>query len=129
MYALTPSLMTGVEQIDAEHQDLVMAINRIGAAEQEGSLPDTLQRLGEFRDLIKEHFESEERYLLLVKYPGASAHAKHHAETVELLTRLEDDLQSERLVLGDAASQCFYELLGAVLTMDMRVLNWLADQK
>jgi|JI9StandDraft_2_1071091.scaffolds.fasta_scaffold190291_2 hemerythrin-like metal-binding protein len=127
MYSLMPSMITGIAQLDAEHQDLVSAINRIHEAEQSGSTPEVLNRLGEFRDHLAGHFKHEETYLTLHRYPGRDAHMKHHAETLVSLDRIVEELSSSLIELGGIAAECFTDLLGAILTMDMRFLNWQAE--
>lgn len=127
MYKLQPSMMTGVAQIDAEHLDLVTAINQIGAAGQEKASPDVIRRLGAFRDDVVRHFENEERYLRIVRYPAADSHAKHHAEIIAALDRLVEGLQDGALTPRQVAEECFHELIGAVIVMDMRFRDWHAE--
>jgi hemerythrin-like metal-binding protein len=129
MFNLTPSMMTGIAQVDNDHHDLVAAINLIKAAEQEASIPDILKRLKEFRDHLAGHFKAEEHYLRMLRYPGADAHAGHHGEILAGLDRLLDGVIAGALEPGEIASQCFYDLMGAVVTMDHRFLNWHQEHK
>lgn len=129
MYSLTPSMQTGIAQLDAEHQDLVMAINRIEEAERHGATPGVIMQLREFKEHLTEHFDSEERYLRMLHYPDADAHAKHHAETVTALDRMLQSVLDGEIEIGEIARECFHELLGTVITVDMRFLNWHAEHK
>ena len=129
MYALTPSMLTGVTQLDAEHQDLVTVINRIASAEERHDSSEVLTHLRHFRDELAGHFRHEEEYLGLLSYPARDAHAKHHAETISALERIADELADSVIDLGGIAAECFYELLGTVLTMDMRFLDWHQEKK
>lgn len=129
MYSLTPSMLTGISQLDAEHQDLVLAINLIEEAEHRRAVPDLIKRLIAFKDEMALHFRHEETYLDLLRYPARDAHAKHHAETLTALARIAEELDDGRLEPGDIAAECFNELLGTVLMMDMRFLNWHSEQK
>lgn len=129
MFSLLPSMLTGIAHMDAEHHDLVGAINRIHEAEKRGSGPDVLKRLAEFRDHLAGHFEHEESYLALQQYPARDAHAKHHAESLVALDRMIEELSEGGIELGDIAAGCFSELLGAILMMDMRFLNWQAEME
>jgi hemerythrin-like metal-binding protein len=122
-------MLTGIAQLDAEHQDLVTVINGIREAEQQGALHDVMRRLAFFKDELAGHFRHEETYLDLLRYPAREAHAKHHAETLTALERMAEELGEGLIELGDIAASCFNELLGTVLIMDMRFLNWHREQK
>lgn len=129
MYNLIPSMMTGIAQVDDDHHDLVAAINLIENAEKEASLPDVLKLLRDFRNHLATHFTSEELYLRMLKYPGIRTHAEHHSEIITGLDRMQEDVVAGTLVLGDIAAQCFHELMNAVITMDLRFLNWYEENK
>lgn len=129
MFALSEAMLTGQQQLDGEHQDLVLCINRLDDAERQGDLPEVLRLLAIFKSDLAEHFEREEVYLGLVRYPRQVKHAEHHAETIALLERVIKDVQSGLRALGDIASACFDELLQTVLLMDMEVINWRADRR
>ena len=129
MYALTPAMLTGVAHLDAEHQDLVTAINRIAGAEARHDLGEVLAHLKRFRDELAGHFRHEETYLGLLAYPARDAHAKHHAETLTAIERIAEELADSAIELGGIAAECFEELLGTVLLMDMRFLDWNREKK
>lgn len=129
MYSLLPTMLTGIAQLDAEHHELVSTINGVHESELRGSVTDTLKQLVEFKEHLAGHFEHEEGYLTLHRYPARDAHAKHHAETLVALERIIDDLDAGVIDLGNIAAECFNELLGTILMMDMRFLNWQAEQE
>ena len=129
MYSLISSMLTGITQLDVEHHELVSAINRVHEAELRGSVPDTVKRLAEFKEHLAGHFEHEEGYFTLHRYPALDAHAKHHAETLVALERIIEDLSAGAIELGEIAAECFNELLDTILMMDMRFLNWLAERE
>jgi hemerythrin len=78
---------------------------------------------------LADHFRHEEEYLQLLGYPARDAHGKHHAETLTALDRIAEEIRDGVIEPGEIAGECFNELLGTVLTMDMRFLNWHAEQK
>ncbi|MBL8707694.1 MAG: hemerythrin domain-containing protein [Rhodospirillaceae bacterium] len=129
MYALSEAMLTGVPQLDGEHQDLVLCINRLEDAERNGDLAEVLRLLAIFKSGLAEHFAREEAYLGLISFPRLDAHAKHHSETIVALERMVEELQAGASILGEIAAQCFNELLQAVLLMDMQVINWRADRQ
>lgn len=128
MYSLTPAMMTGIDPLDLEHQDLVKTINQIHAAEIGLDKEAVRTWLTKFKTDLVAHFEAEEAYLETLAYPAREAHAKHHADTVTALDRIAATLHSDATVTGGIAAQCFDGLLQAVLTMDMRFLNWQAER-
>jgi hemerythrin-like metal-binding protein len=129
MYALSEAMLTGLPQLDGEHQDLVLCINQLDDAERKGNLPEALRLLAAFKVSLADHFEREEAYLGIIRFPRQDKHAKHHAETIVALERIIDDVQAGARALGDVAAACFDELLQAVLLMDMQVINWRADRQ
>ncbi len=80
-YLWTNSLALGLPEIDKEHRDLFAGTNRLLAAMCEGQdakivLP-LAERLGE---QVLQHFDSEERAMAAVGYPGLATQRVEHAE-------------------------------------------------
>ncbi|WP_374312885.1 bacteriohemerythrin [Dongia sp.] len=121
-FVLLPSMRTGVDSLDAEHQDLVSAINRIGVAEQDGDQGALLVSLHAFRSELADHFANEEHYLRMLKYPESDAHVRHHSNVIIALDSLRENLG---ITPAGIAARCYTELLTAVVTKDMEFLNWL----
>lgn len=125
-YSLLPSMQTGVAQLDAEHQDLVGAINRIDEAERGGDLISIVSSLNLFRNELAGHFANEEHYLRVMQFPGCDGHISHHTEVVAALDRMREAIGRKS---GGVAALCFTELLATVVTMDMHFLNWLETRR
>lgn len=74
------SLATGIERIDREHQELMVAIQRFQKAVQEGSglgiVNGTVKLLVRYSE---DHFTLEESYMAQIKYPRLPAHREDHA--------------------------------------------------
>jgi hemerythrin-like metal-binding protein len=121
-------MLTGVPTIDAEHQDLVAAINRLEQAEKAGDLQEVIVRLKSLRDDLALHFASEERYLRMVRFPASDEHAQHHAETLSAIDQLLGQVASSSVVSGTLAEECYHNFLSILLTRDMRFVNWLHDR-
>jgi len=82
----TTKLNIGVPKIDADHQEIVRLLNRMG------HLPEEPQREAEFRELIKElvemlsaHFKFEEEYFSELEYEEADAHRSEHSRLLQEL--------------------------------------------
>lgn len=86
-----PSLATGNEQIDAQHQTLFELANRLhGATTGETADPEAVQdAVYGLADYVLEHFEAEEALMLRLGYPGAGSHRGLHevlaADTMRLV--------------------------------------------
>lgn len=119
-------MQTGVAQLDAEHQDLVGAINRIDEAECSGDLVSIVSSLNSFRTELASHFANEEHYLRVLQFPGYDGHVIHHTEVVAALDRMREAVGRKS---GNVAARCFTELLATVVTMDMHFLNWLETRR
>jgi hemerythrin len=78
---------------------------------------------------IEAHFQREEAYLEIVRYPGLAAHTAHHAETLSRLQDIQQDCTAQTGLRTDTAMICFDELLRAVLKQDLEVVNWEADSR
>jgi hemerythrin len=94
--------------IDSEHKILVAMVNGIyNAMETQGPFQNQiiLDKLANLSNGIKNHFESEERFLLDNKYPEYDSHKLEHTILVERLDefesrfKLEEKAFSEKMLL------------------------------
>lgn len=101
------SWLLGIEEIDADHQEMVRLTNRLvelrvpvgeSAAQApvgEPSLEALKRRLEELIDKVRTHFDREERFLRAIGYPGYAEHRREHlmqmAEFTDLRRCLERD--------------------------------------
>jgi hemerythrin-like metal-binding protein len=129
MYSLLPSMQTGISHVDSEHRDLVVAINHIEAAAESGDISTVLTHLDAFQQKLAGHFSNEEKSLREMQYPACDSHANHHSEVIASIDQLKRGVSEGSVELEQIAPQCFTDLLGAVVTMDMRFLNWLEDRR
>jgi hemerythrin len=74
---------TGLELIDAQHQQLVSITNELFhacvAGDEDRVFKETMSRMVEY---VKYHFGAEQQMLLRVKYPDYNDHKKQHDEMV-----------------------------------------------
>ena len=75
-----PSLATGIERIDRQHKELMVAIQRFEEAVHEGSglrvVNGTVKLLVRYAE---DHFTLEESYMAHIEYPQLAAHREDHA--------------------------------------------------
>lgn len=82
---LMNSIKTGNATIDAEHRDLFQCLQEINAhlGEKEGE--KAFATCLKLREMLEEHFESEEKILRQAEFPRLESHLISHKETRELL--------------------------------------------
>ncbi len=79
-----------IDEIDAQHKELLAMINRLHSATVSGdwsrqivTLTDILMGL---IDYLQYHFATEEKYMILHEYPGYEEHHKEHSQFVAEVT-------------------------------------------
>ena len=79
--AFDESLRTGIEEIDAQHHQLIEIYNELVEALKAGranrAMDTILARLYRY---TKEHFATEERLLEATNYPRLESHGRAHAQ-------------------------------------------------
>lgn len=109
-------LDVGVEEIDAQHRQLVKALNRFVEACDEGCGGDELVgMLGFLDDYAREHFATEERIQVESGFPDYEAHRELHLEFINRLHEL------KRRFLHEGASP------EIVAEINLMVAGWLVS--
>ena len=93
-------LSVGVEEIDADHQNLVNYLNELFVACAAGQGPAVLKdTLTHVKDYTRTHFAHEEDLMRKIKYPGLDTHVHDHAflisELDDLIEAFEDGSDHE----------------------------------
>ncbi len=107
----TESLAVGIPEIDQQHQELFLRLERLlrgivgGEREEVGRL---LEFLG---DYVVRHFGAEERWMMQSGYPDYPRHKAEHDRFMQDFLRM----------------QVEFEQKGPTVLMGMRVNNWVAD--
>jgi hemerythrin len=94
--SLDPLLLTGVDEIDAQHRELFARVgalleasrNRLGREE----VVRTLEFLGQY---VVDHFALEERMMVAAGYPRFEGHRAEHHHFVKEFEILRHELKSE----------------------------------
>ena len=110
----TDTLSVGIDVIDDDHKGLIDIINRVLAAEREGT--SVKWALGELATYANDHFTREEKMMEAANYPDLAAHKKTHEAFVEWL-------QSLRTVYGADPGAEYY----LAETMREYLQTWLTD--
>jgi hemerythrin-like metal-binding protein len=92
----TPDLSVGVEEIDGQHRELFLRINRLVEAVKRSEckyvIGDVMKFLHEY---VVEHFGDEEAIMLRHEYPHYEEHRAQHAGFIEGLADMEEELKNE----------------------------------
>jgi hemerythrin len=79
LFVWKPSYELDIPEIDAQHRHLVGLINQLYDAMKVGQGQEILDHiLGELQVYIKEHFETEERFMQQHHYPDFEKHREEH---------------------------------------------------
>ncbi len=81
----------GVEQIDAQHRELVRRAERLLAAVEHGDRAEVGRTLTFLRAYVLEHFRAEQSAMAAAGYPLADDHAEEHARFARQLLALETE--------------------------------------
>ena len=107
----TDALAIGIPEIDQQHQELFLRLERLlrgivgGEREEVGRL---LEFLGTY---VVSHFGAEERWMVQSGYPDYAGHKSEHDRFMQDYLRM----------------QVEFEQKGPTVLMGMRVNNWVAD--
>jgi hemerythrin len=106
----TDSLAVGIPEIDQQHQELFLRLERLlhgivgGEREEVGRLLEFLS------DYVVRHFGAEERWMMQSGYPDYPRHKAEHDRFMQDFLRM----------------QVEFEQKGPTVLMGMRVNNWVA---
>ncbi len=120
----------GVEQIDAEHKQLVAMLNTLYEAMYQGKGKDSLDQI--LQGLIRycqTHFASEERLMRMHGYPEYHQHKTIHRKMAQQVLKLQDEFQSGRLVSPIQISNFLKDWLSKhILGTDMKYASFFQDK-
>jgi len=93
----TQDIAIGVDEIDSQHQELFVRMNRLIAACMEGSYgQEQAEELLRFlQDYTATHFADEEAVMLRYEYPDYAEHRNEHQQFKNNLTEFEKRLREE----------------------------------
>jgi len=109
-------LITGIEQIDLQHMELIARIKMLHESYLSGTNTEKLKETFDYiRCYIDEHFATEKKYMTELNYPHIVRHIKAHKEFTI------DYLNFEKFFKKDGLSPDF------TLDFNVKLINWLKD--
>jgi hemerythrin len=86
----------GVDEVDQQHQELVVKLNEfLDACIQQKGKDKIMETLAFLRDYSVEHFRSEEEIMLKYNYPEYADHKKDHDDFVASVLELEASIENQ----------------------------------
>ncbi len=86
----------GVDEVDQQHQELVVKLNEfLDACIQQKGKEKIMETLAFLRDYTVEHFRSEEAIMLKHNYPEYADHKKDHDDFVASVLELEASIENQ----------------------------------
>ena len=93
---------TGVDEVDTQHQQIVIYINELDDVIQAGSSQDAVAGiLSRLTDYAKYHFTFEEGLLEDLGYADLETHRERHQEFIELIEGMVEDVDNGKNTIGD----------------------------
>ena len=90
----SPTLSVGIEAIDADHQELIILLNRLGVAVARGVERDVIvAKLGELIAHAERHFDREAEFMTSYNYPEAEHHQDIHRELMADIAELRKEFE------------------------------------
>ena len=97
-YKWDPSLETGNEKIDSQHRQLIVSINSMMEAHQQGKGKEELEKALDFlTGYTILHFSDEEKLMMDSKYPEFANHKRYHEDFKGTVAKLTQRLESEAI--------------------------------
>lgn len=92
----TEDLETGITAIDDQHRDLFRRINQLLDACNQRKAKDAVGKTIEFLgSYVIEHFENEERYMVMYDYPDLADHKEQHRQFIDSLQELKNRFETD----------------------------------
>jgi hemerythrin-like metal-binding protein len=84
----SPDLITGIGEIDHDHQELLWRVNIFAEAMHASRGAAALEQLFQFlNDHMRRHFETEEQLMRSSDYPGLLAHQAEHRRFLQSMSQ------------------------------------------
>ena len=129
MYKFTEDCLTGIEQIDTEHEKLFELINRTMQLLHNDLLQDKYHQVREVMEELKEyadtHFFNEEAYMAAINDPELERQKKQHAAFREKIDVLDfssiDELENQHEMLEELLEYLVRWLYHHILSSDILI--------
>ncbi|MEA1891272.1 MAG: hemerythrin family protein [Campylobacterota bacterium] len=78
----------GIKTIDIQHKKLFDLVNKLYDLDEQSTKDELRVILYKFSEYVKTHFDSEEAYMLSIKYPDLDTHKQIHQDIIETLNKV-----------------------------------------
>ena len=120
---------TGIDLIDAQHQSLFEAINKLADSFRAGNSKSQVKASLDFLvDYTMEHFQSEERFMRDMNYPRLAEHMGQHAQLMEQVRDLQMDLMDGKPVIMEVTIFLAEWLKAHIHDSDMAYVYFMKEQ-
>jgi hemerythrin len=128
----TDELSTGIDDIDAQHKELIMHVNTlIDACGNQKGQDDIGRYLGYLGEYVAYHFAAEEREMTCYHYSGLTAHEQEHEHFKKVVGNLNRDFAEHgagvNVVLMTMRSSCDW-LVNHINKTDKAMASYLKDR-
>lgn len=114
------SLDVGVDAMNAEHRDILSAMNAIYDLHNAGRSGDVVNRaVAALGGICARHFADEEKFMAKIGFPGLKMHRHIHEKLLERFTRFASDITAA----GGEASEEFFDFLRYWLTSHIKGID------
>ncbi len=121
---------TGIEVIDAQHRAIFEALNRLAEAFRTGRAPGLVdESLEALLAYTVEHFQTEERYMRELDYPGLAAHQAEHAVLIVKSQELRERYAEGSPVVMDVTIFFADLLQHHINQVDMAMVAFMKEQQ
>lgn len=114
------SLDVGVAGMNAEHRDILNAMNAIYDSHKAGMAGEGINRLvAKLGEVTTRHFADEERYMEKIRFPGVSSHKLIHAKLLADFGKHAAAIRDD----GGRANDAFFQFLSYWLSAHIRGID------
>ena len=132
-YTFTPDLQTGNAVIDAEHKELIAAINGLLEACAQGKGRQTLATTTKFLyDYTAKHFDHEEKLQRESRFPDYLSHKRSHDDFKKTVLELSKEIERDGATIsmvGKVNSNVGAWLMNHIKVQDVKVAAHLRGTK
>lgn len=86
-------LSVGVHEMDDQHKELIIKINKLVVDLSEDS-PKAYQDFKDLAGFVVQHFKDEEEFMAKIEYPGLDTHKVIHTQLLEKVGEFEGDIKT-----------------------------------
>jgi hemerythrin len=129
--AWTPDLATGNAEIDHDHQELFVLLERLRLDARTGLVNQETQTIIDaLRDYTENHFAREEAFMRAIRYPDYATHKAEHERFVSEICALQSRVARGARTLSLSIEHVLSDWLRRhVLVLDMALAKAVADSK